>query len=163
LRLYFAFREEKMYVSFASTPLGQVEPYSQDFIATMLSRLDALVAASPDDADDLNDRCFWRAIAKTELDGAMADCDKSLKLEPGKPETLDSRAFVLFQQGKYQDALKAYDVALDADPNQAPSLWMRGVTKGKLGDAAGKAADTAQAKNDDPGVEVEFKKIGIED
>jgi tetratricopeptide (TPR) repeat protein len=163
LRLYFAFREEKLYVSPSVTPAGGVQPYTPDFLAAMLKRLDELIAAAPNDAADLNDRCFWRAIAKSELESALADCDKSLTLEPGKAQTLDSRAFVLYQQGKYDEALAAYDLALQSDPNQAPSLLMRGLTKGKLGDETGKQADIALAKKDDPNIEAEFKRIGIED
>ncbi|HWY61633.1 MAG TPA: aspartyl protease family protein [Rhizomicrobium sp.] len=164
LRIYFAFQEGKMYVSPSSAPqLGAVQPYGPEFQAAMLKRLDTIIAASPDDASALNDRCFWRGIAKSDLDGALADCDKSLKLEPGVPATLDSRAFVLFQQEKYQDAVKGYDAALQADAHQAPSLFMRGLAKGKLGDTSGKDADIAAATKDDPSVPAEFKRIGIED
>jgi tetratricopeptide (TPR) repeat protein len=129
----------------------------------MLKRLDSLLAAAPDDAPTLNDRCFWRGIARTDLDGALADCDNSLKLAPGIAATLDSRAFVLFQMGRYQEALSGYDTALQADARQAPSLFMRGLAKGKLGDASGKNADIAAATKDDPTIPAEFKRIGIED
>jgi predicted aspartyl protease len=164
-RIYFAFQEGKMYVSPSSTPPGDVgiKPYSKEFLAGMLARLDTLVAASPNDAGNLNDRCFWRGIAKTDLDGALADCDKSLALEPGTAAVLDSRAFVLFQQGKYPEALAGYNAALAADSKQAPSLMMRGLTKGKLGDMAGENADVAAAKADDPTIEAQFKRIGIEE
>jgi hypothetical protein len=40
---------------------------------------------------------------------------------------------------------------------------MRGLTKGRLGDQPGKDADVALANKDDPNVEAEFKRIGIED
>jgi predicted aspartyl protease len=165
LRLYIAFQEGKMYVSPSSAPPEGVgtRPYSKEFLAGMLERLDTLVAASPNDAGNLNDRCFWRGIAKTDLDGALADCDKSLALEPGTAAVLDSRAFVLFQQGKYPEALAGYNAALAADSKQAPSLMMRGLTKGKLGDSAGETADIAAAKADDPTIEAQFKRIGIEE
>jgi predicted aspartyl protease len=165
LRLYIAFQEGKMYVSPSSAPPEGVgtRPYSKEFLAAMLERLDTLVAASPNDAGNLNDRCFWRGIAKTDLDGALADCDKSLALEPGTAAVLDSRAFVLFQQGKYPEALAGYNAALAADSKQAPSLMMRGLTKGKLGDSAGETADIAAAKADDPTIEAQFKRIGIEE
>jgi tetratricopeptide (TPR) repeat protein len=165
LRLYLALREGKMYVSPSTGPaVGNIiQPYSQEFQAAMLTRLDTILTTRPDDAAALNDRCFWRGIAKQNLDGALADCDKSLALEPGTPATLDSRAFVLYQQGKYQDAVKGYDAALEADSRQAPSLFMRGLSKGKLGDTPGKDADIAAAAKDDPNVQAEFKRIGIED
>jgi predicted aspartyl protease len=164
LRLYFAFQEGKMYVSPASAPsLSAVQPYGPEFLAAMLKRLDTLLAESPNDAAALNDRCFWRGIAKTDLDGALDDCDKSLRLEPGMATALDSRAFVLFQQGKYQEALNAYDAALAVDPHQAPSLLMRGYARAKLGDLAGKDADIAAARKDDPNILAEFERIGIED
>jgi tetratricopeptide (TPR) repeat protein len=165
LRIYFAFQEKKMYISPSSAPpVGTIiQPYTGEFLAAMLQRLDTILAASPNDAPTLNDRCFWRGIAKTDLDGALADCDKSLKLEPGVPATLDSRAFVLFQLGRYQEALNGYDAALQADAHQAPSLFMRGLAKGKLGDTSGRDADIAAATKDDPSVPAEFKRIGIED
>jgi predicted aspartyl protease len=163
LRIYFAFREEKMYISPSSAPpVGTLaQTYSREFLTAMLARLDSLVAAGPGDASVLNDRCFWRGIAKTDLDGALADCDKSLTLEPGTAATLDSRAFVLFQQGKYQDALAGYNAALAADPHLAPALLMRGYTRGMLGDASGKEADLASAQAADPNVQAEFKRIGV--
>ena len=163
LRIYLAFKEGKMYVSPSSAlPVGTtVQPYTGEFLTARLQQLDGAIAASPDDAVALNARCFWRAIAKTELDGALADCDKSLRLAPGVAATLDSRACVLFQQGKYQDALTAYNAALAADANLASSLWMRGLIEEKLGERAGKDADIAAARADDPNIEVEFKRLVI--
>lgn len=163
LHLYIAFGERKIYLSPATAPAAaEIKPYPKEFLASVLGRLDNLLASSPDDATILNDRCFWRAIARTELAGALADCDKSLKLEPAAPETLDSRAFVLFQQGRYPEALVAYDAALAADPHLAPSLLMRGYTKARLGDENGKNADIASARARDPSIEAEFKRIGID-
>lgn len=164
LRLYLAFHEGKIYVSPASAPTitGMVVPYPKETLAAILARLDKELAASPNDAAMLNDRCFWRGITKENLDGALGDCDKSLALAPNVPQTLDSRAFVLFQQGKYQDALSGYDAALTADPNQAPSLFMRGLVEGKLGDDAARDTDLATARKSDPNLDAEFQKIGIE-
>jgi tetratricopeptide (TPR) repeat protein len=43
---------------------------------------DKMVALAPNDPDALNARCWARAIADTDLDAAMADCQQSLKLRP---------------------------------------------------------------------------------
>lgn len=162
LHLFIAFGERKLYVTPSTAPVHDGdEPYPETFITGMIARLDTILAAAPDNAEALNDRCFWRAISKTGLDAALADCDKSLALKPGEPQALDSRGFVLFQQGRYSEALAAYNVALNADPGQMPSLWMRGLSKGKLGDKTGEISDLASAKARDPNIEVEFKKIGI--
>lgn len=165
LRIYFAFQEEKMYVSASSAPtVGTiVRSYPKEFLTTVLERLDGIVAGDPDDAGALDQRCFWRALAKSDLDGALADCDKSLKLEPRTATALDNRAFVLFQQGKYQEALAGYTAALAVDRQPGPSLLMRGLIKGKLGDASGKQADIASATHDDPNIAADLKEIGIDE
>jgi tetratricopeptide (TPR) repeat protein len=164
LHLYIAFQERKIYISPSSLAVPEgtiIQPYTREFLTAMIARLDTVIADSPSDANALNDRCFWRAIAKTDLDGALSDCDQSLKLAPHQATTLDSRAFVLFQQGKYPEALAGYEAALAIDSTLAPSLWMRGLVKGKLGDDEGKKADIAAATRDDPNIEAQFKRIGV--
>jgi hypothetical protein len=165
LHIYVAFKENKMYVSAASVPsTGAVfQPLPDDYIAAKLQRVRRTAEANPDGASALNDLCYWRGVAKNELDAALADCDKSIKLKPGIAAMLDSRAFVLYQQGKYQEALDAYDAVLKIDSRHAASLLVRGYTKGKLGDSVGKDADIAAAKAYDPGVQMEFKRFGVTD
>ena len=68
----------------------------------------------------------------------------------------------MYQQGKYQEALSAYDAALAADPKQAESLFMRGHAKGKLGDAAGMATDIAAAKSIKPDMENQFQPYDVD-
>ncbi len=159
LHLYFAFGEKKMYISQASDPtpehLAQQGPLA--LAATRLTfKTNALeniatakiqIGADSKNVVALNNRCYWQATIKTNLDAALADCDHAIALKPGDDNLLDVRALVLYQQGKYQEALDAYDAALAVNPKNAASLFMRGNTKGKLGDPAGKDADIAAARS----------------
>jgi len=107
-----------------------------------------------------NNRCFERAKLGSDLAGALADCNKAL--EPGADtQFLDSRGFVYFRMGDYKAAIADYDAGLDKRPGYASSLYMRGVTKRKTGDAAGGDADIAAAKAVDPKVADTYAKYGV--
>jgi tetratricopeptide (TPR) repeat protein len=141
LRMYMAFKESMAYIS--PGPLAD----SPKTAAESLAAFDELVAMSPNNPAMLNGRCYERGLTKTNLDGALADCELSLKLRPRNSDTMDSKGLVLFQLGRYRDAIDAYDQALKATPKLAPALFVRGLAKQKLGDSAGGAADIAAAKD----------------
>jgi predicted aspartyl protease len=116
---------------------------------------------SRSDPQLFNERCWMRATAKIDLDAALADCDRAIRLKPGMPAFLDSRAFVFYQQGKYADALRAYNEVLQTDPRFPSALFMRGYARGKLGDESGKAVDLAAAREAQPDIAMEFQPFDI--
>jgi hypothetical protein len=140
LRMYMAFKENTLYVS----PGAPVSDATEK--AESLANMDELIAISPNNPSFLNSRCFERGLARINLDGALADCELSLTLQPGRSHVIDSKGLVLYQLGRYRDAIDTYDEALKISPKQAPSLFVRGLAKQKLGDAAGGASDVAAAK-----------------
>ena len=140
LRMYMAFKEGMAYISPGPVAGGPKTA------AETLAEWDELVALSPSNPSMLDGRCYERGLTKTNLDGALADCELSLKLRPGDDSALDSEGLVLYQLGRYQDAVVAFDQALKISPKLAPSLFVRGLAKQKLGDAAGGASDIAAAK-----------------
>ena len=152
LHIYLAAKEKILYVSEGSPPSKPLEE---------MAWLDEALAASPTNPGLLNSRCFRRALAKVNLDGALADCELSFKAQPDSSHIIDSKGFVLYQLGRYQDSLDAYNQALRISSQQAPSLYMRGHAKQKLGDTAGGAADIAAAKAIDAKVAAGFKAAGI--
>jgi tetratricopeptide (TPR) repeat protein len=164
LHIYLATKENKMYISQAAAPTPEETAswatmhmslgrnFYRQYAAAQIRNADATLAANPQDAKALNQRCFMRGVLKTDLDKAMNDCEQSLKLLPGNEDVLDSKAFILYQQGKFPDALQAYNAVLAINTSKASSLFMRGYTKGRLGDAAGKDADTAAATKIQPGI-----------
>jgi len=175
LHVYFALHEGKMYITPATpqTPEQKALQVSLQSatgtkaghkveIMARIAALDKVLAAKPNDGPRLNNRCFDKAQIKIDLDSALADCEQALKLEPGDAYALDSRAFVLYQQGKYQDAVAGYDAALAANAKQPESLFMRGHAKGKLGDAAGMQADIAAAKAIKPDIDDEFRVYDVD-
>jgi hypothetical protein len=163
LHIYAAFGEQKLYVSVASAPVADARlANNRRGFLLLIEQASQKIRSNPNEAGIWNGRCYWRAEAKIDLDEALTDCDQALKLKPRDAATLDSRAFVLYQQGKYQDALTGYDAALVADPKQAASLFMRGHAKGKLGDAAGMDADIAAAKAIKPDVDNEFRPYDVD-
>ena len=100
-----------------------------------------------------------RALAG-QLDGALADCNESLRLRPNSANVLDSRALVYLKSSRFDSAIADYDEALRLDANQARSLYGRGLAKQKKGDAAGAAADIAAAKAIRADIAAEFDSFG---
>ena len=117
--------------------------------------------SSSDNSEILNNRCWTKAVSGIELNSALADCDEALKLTPNSPDTLDARAFVLYRQGKYRDALTAYDVALTCKSDNASALFMRGVTKFQLGDEPGGDSDVKVARTKDADIDALYAGYGI--
>lgn len=160
LRMYFAFNEKNAYITAASpapadpqkVPSGQSE---------YLDSLDRILSLSPSNSSWLNERCFVRGLENVKLDGALADCDRSLDLRPGDAATVDSRGLVLYRMGRFADALDAYDMALRKRRDFAASRFMRGHVLKKMGKAQEGAADIAAAKAADPDVLSVFKGSDI--
>jgi predicted aspartyl protease len=153
LRMYWAFKEGMLYVS-AGTPVSDATSRTQ-----ALAGLDEVLALSPNNPGLLNDRCFERALTRTNLEGALADCELSLKLRPGDSATIDSKGFVLFQLGRYQDSVNAYNEALKLSPENPSSLFIRGLAKQKLG--TGGSADIAAAKAINTDIKSAFDGAGL--
>ena len=103
-------------------------------------------AKAANDAHALNELCWAQATVDVSLGAALADCDAALKLSPGAPQYVDSRAFVLLRLGRYRDAVTDYTAAVDKDPSQAMSLFGRGLAKLRDGDSKGGQADLDAAR-----------------
>lgn len=109
----------------------------------------------------LNNRCWLRALAGTDLRQAIDDCNRAVHLRPNMAGFLDSRGLAHLRNGDTQKAIDDYDEALKLDPNIAGSLYGRGLAKRRLGDEAGAARDIAAAKAIDPKVANPFNEHGI--
>lgn len=123
--------------------------------------LDAIEADAKEMSGSLNDICYSLAMQPFLLDRALADCDASLKIDPGSAATLDSRAFVLMRLGRYAEALGAYDAALKAAPKLATSLYGRGLVEARQGRAAESKRDIDAALQLSPDLEDSFRRMGV--
>jgi tetratricopeptide (TPR) repeat protein len=121
---------------------------------------DELVRTYPNQSKWLSGSCFERAIWGQELDRALADCDAAVQLSPDNAHALDSRGFVHFRRNEFDAALADYQAALALGaPNT--SLFMRGVTRIRLGQTAAGERDVATAAARDPGVVSRFSGYGV--
>ncbi|MGB3387853.1 MAG: tetratricopeptide repeat protein [Pseudaminobacter sp.] len=80
-----------------------------------LALLDAAVAAAPDYAEAWNQRAFIRFL-KEDFDGALADIERTLALEPRHFAALSGRALVLMRQGRMELAQQALREAVAIHP-----------------------------------------------
>jgi tetratricopeptide (TPR) repeat protein len=129
-----------------------------------VTQFDGWIAANPrsDRAPDaLNARCFARAVLKTDLDKALADCEAALRLKPGQASTLDSRGLVHLQRGEFDVAITDYDASLRARPQAAITLYGRGVARLRKGLKDAGDADIQAAIKIRPQVAAEAKLIGL--
>jgi tetratricopeptide (TPR) repeat protein len=109
-----------------------------------------------------NNRALCRAIAGTDLVGALADSDEALKLLPLNLEVRDTRGFIYLKLGDPALALNEYNAALTIDPNRALSLYGRGLARIRTGDVAGGKGDQAAATTINPEVANDFSMYGVQ-
>lgn len=126
-----------------------------------LADAERVLKLSPGEPSALNARCWARATAGRELDGALADCNAALKTNPDVASFLDSRGFTHFRRGEFDLAIADYDAALAKTPGLGPSLFGRGLAELRKGDTEHGQADLAAARKAQPDVDAMFAAFGV--
>jgi tetratricopeptide (TPR) repeat protein len=126
---------------------------------------DQAIRLKPDDASANNGACWNRAILGRDLDRALSECNEALRLRPGPGEasTLDSRAFVYFRLGRYDEAIADATAALAKNPKLAGSLYVRGLARIASGDRPGGSADVDAANAIQPDVAGRYARYGVKE
>ncbi|MGZ3401199.1 MAG: aspartyl protease family protein [Caulobacteraceae bacterium] len=130
-----------------------------------IAQFDAIIADKPSDEMQvaaLNGRCWNRALMNKDLDKALDDCNRALRIARD-PDVLDSRALVHLRRGEVDLALADYDAAVKAQPGTAITLYARAAARLKKGLKTDSAADLAAAKKLDPRIGERAKAEGLVD
>ncbi len=125
-----------------------------------IAMLDGIIDASPGKPDLLNSRCWMKGTRNVQLDAALKDCTKGIELAENPSSIYDSRAMVYFRMNRMQEALADLDAALDESPDQAASLYLRGVIRKQLGLKEGDG-DLAAARMIWPRIDEDYARYGI--
>jgi tetratricopeptide (TPR) repeat protein len=80
------------------------------------------LAIQPGNTLVLNNFAYYLSLRRTNLDSALAMSTRALEAEPGNASYLDTYAWVLFQLGRYDDALEPVRKAVALSPDNATLL-----------------------------------------
>jgi tetratricopeptide (TPR) repeat protein len=94
----------------------------------------------PNDATTLNNYAYYLSVRNERLLDAEAMSKKSLELQPTSKSFLDTYGWILYQQGKFEDAKKYIEKAIQSDGEDDGTLFEH------LGDVYFKLKDDANAK-----------------
>jgi tetratricopeptide (TPR) repeat protein len=83
--------------------------------------------------------------AKGDLDGAIADYNKAIELDPKAPRVYDYRGFAKRDKGDLDGAIADYDTAIALDPQDANGYHNRAFSKQAKGDSNSALADFNRA------------------
>jgi tetratricopeptide (TPR) repeat protein len=97
-----------------------------------------------------DDELSWilRGLARLEDDpnGALADFDAALTINPRSKSALENKAFVLTERlGRPEEAIRVYDTTLRHHPDDAKAVGPRGVYHARLGRREAALADARSA------------------
>jgi Flp pilus assembly protein TadD len=81
-----------------------------------------------------------------DLDGALADLDRAIKLEPKMMPAYMARAAVNMQAGRLPEALSDYKTLLWSLPNDSDVVASHGVVRGLLGETEAGTNDLVKAR-----------------
>ncbi len=106
------------------------------------SAFEQALRLNPKNATVLNNYAYYLSVRNQRLSDAERMSKQSLVIRPGEGTFLDTYGWILYQEGKYADAKKYIQQALDAAKDEADAtLWEHlGAIEYKMGDAA-KAVD----------------------
>lgn len=121
------------------TLLGDIYNATKDY-AKSDSSYEAAMRINPNDATLLNNYAYYLSVRKVRLKDAERMSKKSLDLRPGEATFLDTYGWILFQEGKYSEAKKYIQEAIDNSGDEVSgTLWEH------LGDAEMKLGNTGKA------------------
>jgi tetratricopeptide (TPR) repeat protein len=72
----------------------------------------SLTSGWPDRAQALNNLAYARAVGNLELEQALDEANEALVIAPGEPSLLDTRGFILYRLGKYEEAHEDLNAAV---------------------------------------------------
>ncbi|OSZ79490.1 hypothetical protein CAP35_14935 [Chitinophagaceae bacterium IBVUCB1] len=105
------------------TTLGDVYNYMKRYSASDSSYEQAL-QADPMNATVLNNYAYYLSVRGMRLDDAAKMSKKSLDIRKDEPSFLDTYGWILYKQGKYDDARTYIQKAIDINGEQADgTLW----------------------------------------
>jgi len=118
------------------------------------------VAGGPQTAADYTARGMARQ-SKGDTDGAMADFDKALDLDPKDLKACYQRGLARQAKGNWDGAVADFSAIISVDPKNADAFSGRGFVKQARGDLDGALADYNQALLLKPQIPVAYYNVGL--
>jgi len=129
--------------------------------SSALADYDQLARLRPNDWTGWAQICWGHAYLNRELEEGLRACNTALRLNPNDPNSFDGRGFINVRLRRFADAIADYDEALRRQSWLPGSLYLRGVSKLRLGNAAGAKSDIAAAEVMEPKIAARFAGYGI--
>lgn len=121
------------------TLLGDIYNATKEYTKSD-SSYEAAMRINPDDATLLNNYAYYLSVRNVRLKEAEKMSKRSLELRPGEATFLDTYGWILFQEGKYPEAKKYIQQAIDGSGDEVSgTLWEH------LGDVEIKLGNTQKA------------------
>ena len=122
------------------------------------SAFDHAIALNPRNATVLNNYAYYLSERNMRLDDAERMSKQSLEIRPDEATFLDTYGWILFQQGKYEQARTYISKAVDASGNDADAALLEhlGAVEYKLGNADKAVNEWKKAKargSDNPNID----------
>lgn len=108
-----------------------------------------------------NARCTARSLLKIELDKALDDCDRSIKMQADNAVFLANRGWLHLRRGELKDAKADYDSSIRLGADKPWSLYGRAIVEGKLGDTEHSQADLDAARKLRPSIDADAQRYGM--
>src|SRR5262249_20585755 len=124
-------------------------PDTADESLAACSRLLADRSEASNQAMILRNRCGIYYTQK-DYDRALADCNRTLRMEPESAIGYNRRGLIWYQMQKYDSAIEDFNHAIRIDQNFAYGYYNRGLARRAKGDTSRADADEAEAIRLDP-------------
>lgn len=113
-----------------------------------------VLKSKPSRPDALNNRAYFRALERIDLDEALSDVTKAIEGGGAHSAYVDTRAYLHYLMGRHQDALKDFDSILENEDMKAMNrhstlgeiYFHRGLVHKALGNKAQAEADFNEAR-----------------
>ncbi|HTW74195.1 MAG TPA: aspartyl protease family protein [Steroidobacteraceae bacterium] len=135
-----------------------------DRLHEAIAQYDLWIPTHGDDgrqADALSGRCRARALADEQLDKALADCNRALRLRPGAWAILNSRGLLQLRARRLDQSIADFSAVLQQRPNNAVAFYGRGLAEIRKGLTGPGRQDMHAALTREPAVAERFELHGL--